>query len=267
MSEINWLERINGNPIPWLLEEDRDNPGPRWFTLVNVLETPGDAPEALSARRAIMESGPVSAILAAALIDLDWLADERLRGALDWLARSITGQGIAPAEERDAPARYYKSGNCAPGFACAANAGLPCAWGAVKAALALGKVPPAQRTPEIERAIAAAREFLLSAPPAQAGYPSGYSTKPSRSWFQFGYPLAYVTDVLQNLEALTLLGCAGDPRVRAGVDFVLSKQDGQDRWTMEYSYNGKTWADIEQKGRPSKWVTLRALRVVKRVYG
>jgi hypothetical protein len=33
---------------------------------------------------------------------------------------------------------------------------------------------------------------------------------------------------------------------------------------MEYTYNGKTWVDVEQKGKPSKWVTLRALRVLKR---
>jgi hypothetical protein len=44
---------------------------------------------------------------------------------------------------------------------------------------------------------------------------------------------------------------------------VLSKQDAAGRWKMEYTYNGKTWADIEEKGKPSKWVTLRALCVLK----
>jgi hypothetical protein len=48
---------------------------------------------------------------------------------------------------------------------------------------------------------------------------------------------------------------------------VLGKQDASGRWRMEYTYNGKTWADVEAKGRPSKWVTLRALRVLKAVYG
>jgi hypothetical protein len=32
---------------------------------------------------------------------------------------------------------------------------------------------------------------------------------------------------------------------------------------MEYSYKGKTWADVEHKGKPSKWVTLRALRALR----
>ncbi len=44
---------------------------------------------------------------------------------------------------------------------------------------------------------------------------------------------------------------------------LLEKQDSQGHWKMEYSYNGKTWSDVEQKGLPSKWVTLRALRALK----
>ncbi len=54
-------------------------------------------------------------------------------------------------------------------------------------------------------------------------------------------------------------------RVAAGADYVLSKQDAHGRWKMEYTYNGKTWVDIEEKGKPSKWVTLRSLRLVKQV--
>jgi len=44
---------------------------------------------------------------------------------------------------------------------------------------------------------------------------------------------------------------------------VLSKRDEHNRWKMEYTYNGKTWVDVEVKGQLSKWVTLRALRVLK----
>ncbi len=202
--------------------------------------------------------------LAAALLDLGWLGDARLAAALDWLARSITGAGIAPAEEKDAALRYYRSGNSAPGFACAANNQLPCAWGAVKAMLALSKVPEGARTPEIRAAIATGIDFLLGRDPAVADYPTPYATRPSQSWHRFGYPLAYVTDVLQNLEVLAALGCGGDARLRPALDLLLRKRDAQGRWKMEYTYNGKTWADIEQKGKPSKWVTLRALRVLKR---
>ncbi|MCB0052744.1 MAG: hypothetical protein KDE24_24740, partial [Caldilinea sp.] len=53
-------------------------------------------------------------------------------------------------------------------------------------------------------------------------------------------------------------------RLRPALELLLSKRDKQGRWRMEYSYNGKTWVEIERKGEPSKWVTLRAVRVLKR---
>lgn len=201
--------------------------------------------------------------LCAALIDLGWIGDDRLKAALDWLARSITGANIAPATEKTAQVRFYRSGNSAPGFACSANDHLPCAWGAVKAMLALSKVPPKHRSPAIEDAIQAGVDFLFSIDPATADYPKGYSDKPNLSWFRFGYPIGYVTDVLQILETLAALGFGDDPRLENARDLLLSKQDRSGRWKLEYTYNGKTWVDVEQKKQPSKWVSLRALRVLK----
>jgi hypothetical protein len=75
--------------------------------------------------------------------------------------------------------------------------------------------------------------------------------------------MGYVTDVLLNLEALVEAGCGGDSRLSEAIELVLSKQDEQGRWKMTYSYNGKMWADVEEKGQPSKWVTLRAVRMLK----
>lgn len=338
-----WTKPLKGDPIPWLLEPDPDNPGVRYFALTDLLDRPADDDEVVAVRQAIMESGPVPVILeaqypegywvkpgegyypkyrgtvwsviflaqlgsdgsdervrkcgeyvlshsiatsggfsytgapsgaiyclagnlCAALLDLGWLGDERLDRALDWLARATTGEGIAPAEDRQAPLHYYRSGACGPVFACSANNRLPCAWGAVKAVLAFGKLPPGTCTPVVKAAIETGVEFLLSRDPAIADYPMGWSEKPSRSWFQFGFPVFYVTDVLQNLEALTSPGFGSDPRLKSALDLVLSKQDEQGRWKMEYTYKGKSWADIEKKGQPSKWVTLRALRVLKGAY-
>ena len=76
----------------------------------------------------------------------------------------------------------------------------------------------------------------------------------------------YVTDLLQNLEALVCLGLSGDPRLRNAIELVLQKQDKDGRWTMEYTYNGKTWVNIEEKRKTSKWVTLRAVRVIKQYF-
>jgi len=54
--------------------------------------------------------------------------------------------------------------------------------------------------------------------------------------------------VLLNLEALTGVGCGHDSRLRQAVEWVLSKQDDQGRWKLEYGYKGKMWLDIEKKG-------------------
>jgi hypothetical protein len=205
--------------------------------------------------------------LAAALIDLGWLDDDRLQAALGWQARTITGEGVAGTEARDTPRRYYLSSTSGPDFACAANGRLSCAWGGVKALLALSKVPPARRTPVMQAAIERGVEFLLSRDPAVADYPFGSGNRPSSSWFKFGYPIGYVTDVLQNLEVLAALGHARDPRLARALELVAGKQGAGGRWKLEYTYNGKTWVDIERKGAPSKWVTLRALRVLKAACG
>ena len=190
--------------------------------------------------------------------------DPRLQTAFDWLSASVTGEGIAPMEERDAPVRYY-AGKCGPDFACGANNKLPCAWGAIKVMLALGKWPVEQRTPIIERAIERGVAFLLGTDPALAGYPNGYNDRPSGNWWKFGFPVFYVTDLLQNVEALVALGYGHDPRLAHALDVIREKQNAAGRWPLEYDYAGKTWCDFGPKKQPNPWVTLRALRVLKAV--
>jgi hypothetical protein len=202
--------------------------------------------------------------LIAALIDLGWIKDRRLQEALEWLAQSILGFRISSNGRKNVPISYLRSGNSGPGFLCSANNRLPCAWGAIKAIMAFSKVPEADRSEQINEALKVGVEFLFSRNPAQADYPMGYASKPNRSWFKFGYPIAYVTDVLQNLEVLTSLDCGADERLVPALELLLSKQNQHGRWTLDYTYNGKTWIDIEEKGKPSKWVTYRALKVLTR---
>jgi len=193
--------------------------------------------------------------LLGALIGLGWLNDPRVVRAIDWQARAITGEGVM---------RWYASGTTGPGFACAANDRLPCAWGAIKALAALARVPVQRRSPEVSRAIETGVDFLFSRDPAVADYPAGWgNTRPSGSWFKFGFPSGYVADVLQNLEVLAELGHARDERLANAIAWLLAKQDAHGRWKNEYAYRGKTWVDIERQGQPSKWVTLRACRFLR----
>ncbi len=199
--------------------------------------------------------------LIAALIDLGF-EDPRLDAALEWMARSVTGEGVAPNSERQAPVRYY-AGKCGPDFLCGANNKQACAWGAIKVMLAFSKVPNRARTPLMNRAISRGIKFLFAVDPALAEYPSGWNSKPSGNWWKFGFPVFYVTDLLQNVETLVALGYGDDPRLANALNLIRDKQDNHGRWLLEYSYQGKTWVDFGPKKRPNKWVTYRALRVLK----
>jgi len=339
----NWREKLRGDPLPWLIERDEEQPAIRYFTLRDISGKIPDDKEVKGALAANMSTGPVPAILAAqeeggywdkpgpgygpkyrgtqwaivfmaqlgadgthpqvqkgceyvldhtivnngslsmngtpsgyihcmagnlgsALIDFGWLEDKRVRTALEWQARTVTGEEVADYTSRDTNERYYKSSTSGPCFACAVNTGLPCAWGAIKAMLAFSKIPTSERTQVMNDAIQEGIDFLLSHDPAIADYPFGMGKRPSSSWLKFGYPIGYITDVLQNLEVLAALGQAQDLRLNKAIEMVINKQNNQGRWPLEYTYNGKSWVDIEKKEEPSKWVTLRALRLLKAAY-
>lgn len=202
--------------------------------------------------------------LIAALMDLDWQGDSRLEAAIEWLARATTGEGMADAEDKKASPRYYKSGASGPTFQCSANNKLPCAWGGIKAMNAFSRIPVDSRSALVQQAIDVGVEFFFSRDPALADYPMGWSEKPSRNWWKFGYPIFYVSDMLEILEVLSTLGYGEDKRLYAAYQLLIDKQDQQGCWLLEYTYNGKTWIDVEEKRKPSKWVTLRALRCLKR---
>jgi len=87
----------------------------------------------------------------------------------------------------------------------------------------------------------------------------------SKHWFRLGFPLGYWSDVLESVENLVALGYGRDPRLQPALNWLLSKQNEQGRWKLENSLNGKMWVDIKSRGKPSKWVTLRALRALKQV--
>jgi hypothetical protein len=188
--------------------------------------------------------------------------DERLGAAFEWMARTVTGEGLAPNTDKKAPLRYYAY-KCGPNFACGANNNQPCAWGAAKVMLAFGKLPPQQRTPLIEAAIQVGIDFLFSADLAKADWSYGSGGKPNRSWWSFGFPVFYVTDLLQIAEALCLNGYAKDVRTKPLLDLIRSKQNPDGSWNLEYDYAGKTWGNFGPKRKPNPWVTLRALRVLK----
>jgi hypothetical protein len=193
-----------------------------------------------------------------ALIGFGRLDDERVRRALAWQVAAITGDGQG---------RWYAT-TPGPGFRCGINQGLPCGWGAVKAVLALARVPATLRTAAVADALAQGVEFLLSVDPSTARYPMGWgNTSPNASWFKLGFPSGYVADVLQVMEAVGESGAGADPRLGPSVSWLLAQQDADGRWANRYRYPGRMHIDIDRPGVPSRWVTLRACRALRMIAG
>ena len=198
----SWQEKLDGDTLPWLLEET--DSGVRYLALRNLLALSKDDQNLVTAKQQAQQQGPIATILDAmspqgfwaepgpgylpkyrstvwsvillaqlgacvdvdsrvaqacrylmdhalteyvqfsasgtpggtcdclqgnlcgALLDLGY-QDSRLDSAFEWMARSLTGDGIAPIGDTSTPIRYY-AGKCGPGFACGSNNKLPCDW-------------------------------------------------------------------------------------------------------------------------------------------
>jgi hypothetical protein len=138
--------------------------------------------------------------------------------------------------------------------------GLPCAWGAIKALGAFAEVPEARRSAAVQEAIRAGAMLLLDGSLADGDYPT--ATEPSPLWRQFGFPLGYTSDLLEALEVLGKLRLDIGAQLTPVLEVVRSKRDESGRWRLEYTPDN-TWAGFGRVGEPSKWVTLRALQVLK----
>jgi hypothetical protein len=199
--------------------------------------------------------------------------DKRLDIAYDWMARTITGEdlphqlnidGFGPAEGVPGPFRYLNR-LIGPPFACRTNKHLPCAWSAAKVMMAFSRLSVENRTALIQRAIEAGVTFFLTGDPSKADFPGHKSGVPDIRWWQFRFPSFWGADILQIAEAFTGLGFSADPRLANTLDLIQRKQDEHGRWPMEFVDNThKMWVKYGSLGKPNKWVTLRAMRVLKR---
>jgi hypothetical protein len=59
------------------------------------------------------------------------------------------------------------------------------------------------------------------------------------------------------------VGAARDARLAEAIDIVRGKRREDGRWPLQHGYPGKTWFEMERVGEPSRWNTLRALRVLR----
>jgi hypothetical protein len=187
------------------------------------------------------------------LIILGFFADSRVERGINWITRYQRFDDGNEHLPKGWP--YDKATSCFSKHSCH--------MGVVKALKALAAIPVHERSDDIKSTIDAAAEYLLIHHIHKKSHDLSRVSK--LGWLKFGFPLMYQTDALEILCILNVLGYR-DERMQEAVDLVLSKQDSDGRWILENTFNGRFQTNIEQKGKPSKWITLNALRTLKRFY-
>ena len=88
--------------------------------------------------------------------------------------------------------------------------------------------------------------------------------KDGAAWSRFAHPTWWHYDVLRGLDYLRSAEVTPDARAAEAVDLVASKRDTDGRWRLETRYPGVMLVETDEgEGRPSRWNTLRALRVLR----
>ncbi len=126
---------------------------------------------------------------------------------------------------------------------------------------AFAALPKVKRTTKMEQAISMGAEFYL-----ERRLVGGKRPSPARLWLH--YPNHYYYDILVGLDILTQLGYGGDPRLRPALDILMKKRQSDGIWLMDRPHPDPQKPKqlvIEEPGRPSKWITLKAMRVLKRI--
>ena len=188
------------------------------------------------------------------LIRLGYLEDPRLQHGIDWITNYQRFDDGISEVPKGWPYDRLRTG-------CFGK--HTCHMGAVKTLKALAEIPEKKRLTAVKQTIEKGAEYLLLHHVFKSSHNLNRVPKPG--WLKFGFPLMYQTDALEILGILTQLGYK-DKRMQEAIDVVVSKQDNQGRWILENTFNGRYQVNIEKKGETSKWITLHALRVLKRYY-
>jgi hypothetical protein len=188
------------------------------------------------------------------LIRFGYLEDSRVQNGINWIVRyQRFDDGI---EEAPKGWPYDKFEKCWGKHTCH--------MGVVKALKALAEIPTNKRSNDVKSTIEKAVQYVLKHHIHKRSHDLSRVSKPE--WLRFGFPLMWNTDVLEILGILAKLGYK-DKRMREAVDLVVSKQDNQGRWMLEDTFNGRFQVNIEKRGKPSKWITVNALKMLKSFYG
>ncbi len=189
--------------------------------------------------------------LARTLVRCGLAEDSRVRSAFDWIVRNQMDDGGWHC--------FYEK---------AFGRGTLDAW---EGLYAYAFLPRADWTPRIRRSVEAGAEFFLERNLLHQG------KRRYVPWTRTHYPAHYYYDFLVGMDMLTRLGYGGDRRLRPALDLLEAKRRRDGTWALDkvhpdlgagagyrFRRKPKRFA-LETEGQPSKWITLTALQVLKRV--
>jgi len=83
------------------------------------------------------------------------------------------------------------------------------------------------------------------------------------AFLKFVFPPRWHYDVLRALDYFQAVNAPRDERLSEAIDLVKNARNEDGTWNLQYAYRGKVYFEMEPLGQPSRWNTLRALRVLK----
>jgi len=184
----------------------------------------------------------------AAFLRMGYGGDSRITNALNWLVeiQNTDGGWLCPywkAHIRDTHGCFY-------GTICPLEA--------------FSEIPEPLRSALMHHAIEKAAEFMLMHRLYKADH-HGYRVI-NQQWLKFTFPWFYGYNILRGLTVLTKLGYVNDERLVDAAKVLVRKRRSDGTWVLEGAPTGRMQTNIEAVGKPSKWITLNALRVMKRLY-
>lgn len=188
------------------------------------------------------------------MIHFGYLDDPRLQKAIDWLTKYMRFNDGTIVDPQIPPYDRYEP--------CWGK--HTCLMGVVKTLKGLSAIPVDRRSAKVNDTIDKAVEFLLIHHIHKRSHDLTRTSKPG--WLKLSFPLMYQTDILEVADILTYLNVKDD-RKNDALQIIHGKQNDDGRWNMEYTSNtDRLLIPMEKKGEPSRWITLRALRVLKRAH-